>query len=474
VPTSVARFLRSTFTARGVRAVLTSSPVILLSCCVLWAQNPAPGPNSDPTYQALRNITLSGEAVGVNNLDLKRDAATFHLRSGTVCFLAAVNGRVTGAVFVGDGNLALSPPDFERSMLKYLTKEDEFSENFSRLVLRFTDLSYDELKKAGTPGATRCDAGPLKDSQHDMRHKLKENLDARILEDVLSPSLGGLFVAFIHGKRYNDQELFTVDPRRARDQVSFITYDMDKRGDWASFPMSGERKPGTIGHAIQIEHHQLDTSLEKNGNLIGHAKTDFVAHLDGVRVVPFNLFRTLRVRSVKADDGQPLSFIQEDKNDDAEYSVILPKPLAAGEHYSVTTEYEGKEAVLSEGGGNYFAVARMNWYPNNRASSFGEYATYDMTFHIPKGMQIAATGVRVSESNWKVRLRRQLPVSAMADSEWRRLSSPSQKSPSNPMPTRSHQTGLRQSSILHPKIRARHLSQASQIISEKAHHPLAT
>jgi aminopeptidase N len=44
-------------------------------------------------------------------------------------------------------------------------------------------------------------------------------------------------------------------------------------------------------------------------------------------------------------------------------------------------------------------VARDNWYPNNPGGSLGEYATYDMTFRIPKGMQMAATGVRVSESN---------------------------------------------------------------------------
>jgi hypothetical protein len=53
---------------------------------------------------------------------------------------------------------------------------------------------------------------------------------------------------------------------------------------------------------------------------------------------------------------------------------------------------------MNEGGGNYFPVARMNWYPNN-PSSFGEYAIYDMTFRIPKGMQIAATDVRVSDNN---------------------------------------------------------------------------
>ena len=95
-----------------------------------------------------------------------------------------------------------------------------------------------------------------------------------------------------------------------------MTYDDNKYGDWASFPMSGEHKKGTIGQPIRIDHQQLETTLEKNANLIGKSKTTFTAQLNGLRVVPFNLFRTLRVRSVTTADGQPLSFIQEDKNDD--------------------------------------------------------------------------------------------------------------------------------------------------------------
>ena len=74
------------------------------------AQNAAPAPNSDPTYQALRNATLGGEAVTVSNFQLHREAATFHLRSGTICFLAPVANKVTGAVFIGDGNLVIDPP----------------------------------------------------------------------------------------------------------------------------------------------------------------------------------------------------------------------------------------------------------------------------------------------------------------------------------------------------------------------------
>ena len=378
---------------------LSRLTIIMVLAISVSGQAAAPAPNSDPTYQALRNLTLSGEAVSVSNLELKRDAGTFHLRSGTVCFVAPVNGKVTGAVFAGDGNFVLTPPtENERNSLKLLTKENEFSEGFSQMVLRFTDSTYEEIKRAGTAGATGCDAAQLKDSQNATRHKLKVNLEERILEDVLSPEPGGYFLAFIHGKHYDAQELYEIDPHDVGSQVHFTTYDESKFGEWASFPMSVQPKGG-VGQAIRIEHQQLDTTLEKNANLIGKAKCEFVAQLPGVRVVPLDLYRTLRVKAVSAEDGQKLSFIQEDKNYDAAFAVILLKALAAGEKFSVITEYEGKEAVINEGGGNYFPVARENWYPNNPESSFGEYATYDMTFRIPKGMQIAATGVRVSDTN---------------------------------------------------------------------------
>jgi Peptidase family M1 domain len=369
------------------------------------AQAAAPaGPNSNPSYQALRNLTLSGEAVSVSNLDLKREEGTFHLRSGTVCFTAAVQGKVTGAVFVGDGNFVIAPPPSELAMLKLLTKENEFSENFSHMVLRFTDSTYEEIKKAGAAASSGCDNGLLRDSQNAMRHErtLKYNLEARILQDVLSTEPGGLFVAFVHGKRYNDKELFVVDPRGAEyvsgDRVGLMTYDENKYGVWSAFAMSGHHKKGSVGRLIRIEHQELETTIERSAHLTGKATTTFVSQADGLRVVPFDLFRTLRVQSVSAD-GLALSFIQEDKNDDADFAVILPKPLAIGEKCTITSSYNGKEAVTNEGAGNYFPVSRSDWYPNNAGASFGEYALYDMTFRIPKGMKMAATGALVSDNN---------------------------------------------------------------------------
>ncbi len=385
-----------------------------ISCCALAAEGAATAPNSDPTYQQLRNITLSGEAVAVTDLTLKRDAATFHLHSGTMCFVAPVQGKVTGAVFVGEGLMVLNPPlAVERSSLKLLTREDEFAERFNKLVLRFTDGSYEEIKRAGTAASGGCDAGLLRDTQNALRHDrmLKYNLDARILQDVLSPEAGGLFVAFIHGKKYNDKEIFASDPHGAPplimpvapEEVELITYDENRIGVWASFHFSGEYTDGIAtgsqkNGVIHIEHQQLDTTIEKNANLSGKATTDFVAACNGVRVVPFNLHRTLRVQEVTGEAGQPLSFIQEDKNDDADFYVILPRALSRDEKYSITTRYAGKDAVSNEGNGNYFPIARDDWYPSYADGSLGDYSSYDLTFRIPKGMKMAATGSLVSEN----------------------------------------------------------------------------
>jgi hypothetical protein len=390
--------------------------ILLLNLSTLsWAADALPTANSDPNYRQLRNLGLGGEAVAVGNLTLRRDAATFHLRSGTVCFVTPVQGKVTGAVFVGDGDMILDAPlATERASLKLLTKEDEFSETFSQAVFRFTDATYDEIKKAGSPASAGCDGGLLRSTMDSMRHDhmLKWNLEGRLLQDVLSTEPGGFFLAFVHGKKYNSKEIYALDPHGAPplllpvepEEVELLTYDENKLGVWAAFHLSHEYKSGTAtgsqkNATIHIEHQQLDSTIEKSANLSGKAVTTFVSNVNGLRVVPFSLFRTLRVDNVTGKDNQPLAFIQEDKNDDANFSVVLPKSLAVGEEYSITTSYAGKDAVRNEGNGNYFPVARENWYPNNGSTNLGEYADYDMTFRIPKGMKIAATGTLINESN---------------------------------------------------------------------------
>jgi Peptidase family M1 domain len=411
--------------------ICTLAAVCLLALASL-AQSPAAvGPNSDPVYQQLRNDGLGSESVTVKDFELKRDGVRFHFHTGSFCFVAPVQGKVTGAVFVGDGNMVLDPPiPSEVAALKLLTKGDEFVEQYDHLVLRFTDSTYDDIKKAGDQGGS-CDVGPLRASQEAMRHDrhLRYNLDARILQDVLGTEPGGLFVAFVPGKNYSAKEIYVIDPHGAPallrfivpsfqpgfpatdytqgvapEEVELLTYDENKMGIWAAFHLSSEYKDGSAtgdqqNQVIQITHQALDTTIEKNAHLNGKASTTFVSLVDGLRVIPFNLHRTLKVQSAADDKGQPLSFIQEDKDSDADYYVVLATPLSLGQKFTVATTYDGKDVVVNQGSGNYYPIAREDWYPSQANAGFGNFATYDMTFRIPKGMQMAATGILVNESN---------------------------------------------------------------------------
>ncbi len=382
---------------------------VLFCCGVSRPANASGSANSDPFYRALRNVGFLGDVAPVSDFTLKRDAGTFHFHSGVMCFLQPVQGKVTGAIFSGEGTFVLTPPlASEVASLSLLSKEKEFSEKFNELVLRFTDSTYDDIRKAshGT-AAGSCPASALENSKNALRHNpgLKYNLDARILQDLLGKEPGGLFVAMIHGKRYSDKEIFIIDPHGVQDvvfsvapeEVEFATYEDSKQGAWAAFHLEGEavlgKAKGTQNNAVaHIEKQQLDTTVEKSGNMKGRATATLVSQVQGLRVIPLNLFRTLRVDSVTTDKGESLSFVQEDKNDDSNFWIILSNPLGLGQKVMLTTTYSGKEAIADEGGGNYYPVARTNWYPASPSESLGEFADYDMTFRIPKGMQIAATG----------------------------------------------------------------------------------
>lgn len=399
--------------------------VFLTFALLTFAQKPDDAaatnlPNSHPVYRQLRTINIGSESAAVTNFVLKRDAGRFSFKTGTFYFLAPVEGKVTGAVFLGEGSFTLEPPnESERRSVRLLTKEPEMVEQFEEAVFRFTDATYEEIKKATPVASTglRNGTGPLEDSQHALRKKLRYNLTARILQDILSGEPGGLFFAFIKGKRYNGKMLFAIDPNGLSsmglqpEEVALMTYDENKYGIWGAFHSESERAAGTARSSensalVQIENQELDISIEKSARMDGTATTTVVAEKNGARVLPFELFGTLRVTAVSDSAGQPLAFIQEDKDDDPDYNVILPKTLKAGEQFVIRTKYAGKDAITNEGGGNYYLVARHNWYPSTH---LGDYAHYKMTLRVPKGLRMVASGTPVRDvtegnqniSEWK-------------------------------------------------------------------------
>jgi hypothetical protein len=373
-----------------------SSSAVLCSAALVCAQA-----NQNAVYQQLRSLTADNDVITVTNLVLQRDAATLTLTRGAIAYYPAVNGKITGAVFRGEGHIHVNPPSGEeRHNLLILTGAEQFDEDFDRAVLRFTDGTADDLRKAAT-GKGEPDAAFAREGA-DLRafqeQKLFENIDLRVLEDVLAPGQGSYFLASIHGKKH-PHLLFTIDPNGAPgvspEEVLLSSWSGDGVTYLTAFRLQAVR-PGTDSGAYRVTHEDLDTSIEKNGFLTGQATVQIDALQDGEAVVPLALYPTLRVSKVEDDKGKALDFVQENKESDADFAVILASPLKKGESTTVRISYAGKDVVRNEGNANYYPMARDTWYPNS-ARGLGDFATYNMQFHVPRGLQLLATGTKVSE-----------------------------------------------------------------------------
>lgn len=375
---------------------------VAFSGAVLRAQK---APNSNSFYQQLRNLLPGGEVINVSNLELKRDAAVFTFKSGSFAFYGEVNGKVTGAVFRGDGHLHITPPNTEeRHNLNLLNHSQDFDEDFDEAVLRFTDGTAAELHKASTGKGNddKAFGSSAIELRTYLRNKLQYNLDLRLMQDVLSPAQGGFFMVAMHG--HKDPHLFfMLDPFGvqfvAPEEVCLVRFD-----DWGpafltAFNLSSAGSHGGANNeAFKSDHEDLDVTIEKNGFLSGTATAHIAALKDGVALVPLDLYPTLRVSRVQGPQGDDLDYVQEDKDHDADFGVVLQKPLNKGESTTIKVTYGGKDVVQNEGNSNYYPVARESWYPN-ASQGLGDYATYHMTFHVPKGLELLATGTRVNEVN---------------------------------------------------------------------------
>jgi hypothetical protein len=381
----------------------------LFSVSTFAVEITTPVANSEPAYAQLRHIQTAGDAYEIQNLKIVRDAGTFELHSGTLCLLAPVQGMFTGAVFRGSGTFRLQSNDpREQNQMRMLTKGPGMSEDFEKLVLRFADGTAEELKKALTTKSNGgCSGDLLEENQKYLRTELRYNLASRLLQPVLAGKPDGFFIAFIHGNQYG-KLAFMVDPRGARwnlqpEEVGLIAFNETKFGVWYGGHLLTEPRDGwkvkQTSHEsgfLKAVSHKIDATIEKNGLLTATSTETFISLVDNLRVVPFNLFSRLRVSKVTDANGSALSWIQEDKNEDAEYLVVLAKPAQKGEQVVLTSSYSGKDAVQREGDGNYYPIARDDWYPNTR---LGNFAMYEITLRVPKNLTMAATGTLVSQRN---------------------------------------------------------------------------
>jgi hypothetical protein len=136
----------------ALKASLRSAAVL---CLVSLCSVAASGQSGRTLYNQIKEFTLNGGKADVNALVFKRDRVEVSF-TGTFYFSAPIDGKVTGAVFIGHGSVkAIVPGDnFERANVKRLLGvEDAIESDFKTAVFKFSDNTYSII------GANKSDAG---------------------------------------------------------------------------------------------------------------------------------------------------------------------------------------------------------------------------------------------------------------------------------------------------------------------------
>lgn len=424
-------------TVRGPFAVLRAFVLItiaLLSSHEIQAQTDQSAAARD-LYSKIKSAPLGGP-ITVNALELKRDRAHMTF-TGTFYFAAPVHGRVTGAVFVGNGKFRVEvpPSDFEKENVRRLLGVDVIETDFKNAVLRFSDDTFERLGQSASAGL--AEPGIQKIASEMEPRILKEtgaNLSARVALSILNHEKPGFFFGtFDGGKR---RFSFVLDYQNRIPVASFninagekgliFHYDTGIKNNeiWMAFYAQEDYQRNAVGYSdlddlIDVNHYNLDLDLidhKRNLRLIARVQAE--TRSGNLRAIPFRigeslgedesirLKKNLRLKRARLS-GTEIPFAQEDW--EGGFTLFLPAAVEARKKLELELTLEGD--FMHDGQKfidryypsyvappveveTYYPRSTTSWYPRH---GYLDRATFDLTFHHPKKLKIASIGSRLSE-----------------------------------------------------------------------------
>src|SRR5437762_171274 len=370
---------------------------------------PAGTENAVALYRKLRSVRLDSSRIyQVRDAEFDLEDMHFALKEGTIGFLEPVAGHVTGAIFVGDGEVLLVPTDQgERASLALFTNAAAMEENFQTAYLRFFDEHLEKeleayLRPADNAAAFSAQWAPI----------VKNLADTDALQ--LLASFTNLETAnetgrFLHA-RVSSRQRGTFDlifNTNAPEQINAGQVSYTGRGtfydSWLSFVMRSKRQPPEAAEhsrqeSLAIPKFKINVNVHPPESLDAVAQLSLTAKKAGLRTVIFELSRYLKVASITSGD-KALEFIQNEALAGTELArrgndviaVVFPEALSQAKPVDVKFTYGG--SVLSDAGGGLLRVgARGLWYP-----SVGlQMSDFELEFHCPREWTLLATGKQQS------------------------------------------------------------------------------
>ena len=420
VPRAIARMLAvSVAISAFAAASQAQSPV---------AQNQQPGP-AESLYLQLGSVGLDPARVfRVRDASIDRAAIHLTLNDGTIAFTKDVLGKTTGAFFVGDGEVLLSPPtEIERRSMSRFTGMAILEERFASAYFRFNDDTASELQpglrapEEAQAFVSRWDETARNLAQEDAMRLLstfsellptsneaannstpqkQTDPEDRLLHARLQGNTLGVFDIFFDSTA--DEQIEAGQSRTAEN--GNVYYDV-----WTSFSTKNaeprrvlqKKIPETLPpqsesrqNRILVHSYVIDAQVKPPNELDADVKLQLDTEHGGSRFLIFELSRFLHVKSVKAE-GRPVEFIHNPsiegsrlaRSGDDLIAVILPVPAVKGQQINLRFVYSG-DVLAEAGNGLLYVGERGTWYPNRGLSM----ADFDLTFHYPRGWTLIATG----------------------------------------------------------------------------------
>lgn len=358
-------------------------------------------------YDAINALRVDPAAVyhlvPANRIELRRGDAVLSFEEGTLAFFSPLNGRITGAVFVGRGHALAVPRDpVEKQQMGHFLGAPVLDQEFNSGYLRFTDGTADELLHQFQAANLALETDSSLNAQWESSMALLNPLHTlRVLFDLLSPNPKPFFYAGLEGVASGPFDVI-LD---SQSDEPFLLGQYHKAGGRTYYDVwTSHRVPDlpVPAEAFRALHYAIATSILPDNSMDATTSVRLRAETGSERVLIFQLSRTLSVDKVTDEQNSSLVFFQNEGMNLQERSArgnnylyaVLPEAPARSREFTLRFHYRGN-VIQDAGNGVLFVGARENWYPH--LGTAADFAEYDLSMRWPRKLRLIATGSKLEE-----------------------------------------------------------------------------